>query len=234
MQASAELLDAIDACLARQGQAGWAEAYVDLVAQTGAAQVMVFSYAPNAAACLLSRNFRARALGRTLGAEYLRGWFRHDPLFAMALDMAPGTLRRIDSSDIADAMSAEYRARFFQRPGLSGKTTILAAGAALRLAVNIYRGGDAAPSVPGALEAIMGRLALAHFEGQGAPAYPAPLEVLSERERAVCLGILSGHKAEAIAADLGVATSTIVTYRARAYHKLGISSRGSLFALCGK
>ena len=34
------------------------------------------------------------------------------------------------------------------------------------------------------------------------------------------LGILSGKKAEAIAAEMGLAASTIVTYRRRAYEKL--------------
>jgi DNA-binding CsgD family transcriptional regulator len=37
---------------------------------------------------------------------------------------------------------------------------------------------------------------------------------------------------EAIAADIGVAASSAITYHKRAYEKLGITSRGALFALC--
>ncbi|MCY0151317.1 LuxR C-terminal-related transcriptional regulator [Hoeflea alexandrii] len=37
-----------------------------------------------------------------------------------------------------------------------------------------------------------------------------------------------------IAGELGLSPATIVTYRRRAYGKLGISSRGDLFALCRK
>ncbi len=111
---------------------------------------------------------------------------------------------------------------------------LLAVGSKLKLAVNLYWPQSFSPSVPCSLETIMGRLALVHFEARPEHSYPAPLAVLSERERAVCLGILSGKKAEAIAADLGVAVTSVFTYRTRAYQKLGISSRGSLFAVCGR
>jgi len=37
---------------------------------------------------------------------------------------------------------------------------------------------------------------------------------------------------EAIAGEMGVAPSSGVTFRRRAYAKLGISSRGALFQLC--
>ncbi|MFP1630990.1 helix-turn-helix transcriptional regulator [Zhengella sp. ZM62] len=229
-----DLLESIDLCLDRSGNEGWTDAFIDLVGKTGADQVMVFSYTADAAACLLSRNFRMQALGRTLGAQYLRGWFRQDPLHAMALGMEPGTLLRVDSRDVADAMSPAYRARFYDEPGLAGKTALVAAGSSLRLAVNLYHADEAGRQVPESLEKIIGRLALAHFEALSEPDYPMPLAVLSERERAVCVGILSGRKAEAIAGELGVAVTSVVTYRKRAYQKLGISSRGSLFALCGR
>ena len=44
--------------------------------------------------------------------------------------------------------------------------------------------------------------------------------------------MLAGKKAEAIGYDLGIAASSIVTYRKRAYDKLGICSRAQLFDLC--
>lgn len=227
-------LVALDDCLARLGDDSWAEAFVALVQRTGAAQVMIFGYTPDAATCLLSRNFRAKALGVRLGEEYLQGWFREDPLFEVVFATKPGALLRVQSDEIADRMSPDYRARFYDRPGLQGKTALLAVGNNLRLAVNLYWSQARSQTVPRDLETIIGRLALLHFEARPEHAYPAPLAVLSDRERAVCLGILSGKKAEAIAAELGVAVSSVVTYRTRAYQKLGISSRGSLFAMCDK
>lgn len=50
----------------------------------------------------------------------------------------------------------------------------------------------------------------------------------------MCLGVLAGRKAEVIAHELGVAPTSVVTYRRRAYDKLGIASRGELFAICRK
>jgi DNA-binding CsgD family transcriptional regulator len=40
----------------------------------------------------------------------------------------------------------------------------------------------------------------------------------------VCAGTLMGRTAEAIGADLGIAPSTVLTYRRRAYERCGISS----------
>lgn len=48
---------------------------------------------------------------------------------------------------------------------------------------------------------------------------------LSIRERQVCARIAGGHSTSAIAAELGIATSTVMTLRKRAYAKLGIHGR---------
>ncbi|WP_305967696.1 MULTISPECIES: response regulator transcription factor [unclassified Mameliella] len=226
-----DLLAGIDTCLALAGRDAWADAFVPRVAATGAAQVMVFSYREESAACLLSRNFRSEALGPRLAEDYLGGWYRQDPLFRRALALETGALEVIESGAVIDEMTGDYRAWFYDRPGLEGKTAVLVRGNALCLAVNFYW-----PEAQGAAAEVairvLARLALLHFESRAESGYPAPLAVLSQRERDVCLGILSGKKAEVIAGELGVAVSTIATYRTRAYEKLGISSRGSLFALC--
>ncbi|MDK3019148.1 helix-turn-helix transcriptional regulator [Pseudodonghicola flavimaris] len=217
---------AIDACLGHTGQDGWAAPFLDLVVATGAVQVMVFAYDADHAACLLSRNFRAQALGGALAESYLDGWYRQDPLYARVLALAPGALSVVTGGAPGPE---DYRLRFFERPGLAGKTAVLAAGARLRLVLNLY--WEVLPRDEDALLPLLGRLALLHFEARLSEAPPA-LAVLSERERAVCLGMLAGKKAEEIADDLGVAASSVVTYRRRAYDKLGISSRGALFAIC--
>lgn len=58
-----------------------------------------------------------------------------------------------------------------------------------------------------------------------------PLARLTGREREVCLRILSGFSSEAIAAELGIGLHSALTYRKRAYDKLGISSQNELFAI---
>ncbi len=224
----------IDACLASLGTEAFAPAFAELVETLGIDQIMVFTIEGDHARCLLSRHFRRDALAGQLARTYLNGWFRHDPLLPDLLETSPGTvwLRRLD--EIEARMSREYRRIFFDVPGLRAKTSLLCAGKKLRMFVNLYQGGDGLVQCDPDLARLSGRLALMHFERISESLTPPPLAVLSERERAVCLGIFSGRKAEMIAADLGVAVSTVVTYRKRAYAKLGVACRAELFAICKK
>ncbi len=59
-----------------------------------------------------------------------------------------------------------------------------------------------------------------------------PFDRLTDRERDVCARILLGFTSEAIALDLGIAASSVATYRKRAYSKLGIVSQNELFGMC--
>jgi DNA-binding CsgD family transcriptional regulator len=58
-----------------------------------------------------------------------------------------------------------------------------------------------------------------------------PLAKLTGRESQVCLRILAGLSSEAISADLELSRHSTLTYRKRAYEKLGISSQSELFAM---
>jgi DNA-binding CsgD family transcriptional regulator len=53
---------------------------------------------------------------------------------------------------------------------------------------------------------------------------------LTDRERIVCGYTLAGYTAEGISLILGVGISTIVTYRRRAYSRLGVSNANQLIA----
>ncbi len=58
-----------------------------------------------------------------------------------------------------------------------------------------------------------------------------PLDALTSRERDVCVRILQGLSSEAIAARLGIGLNSVLTYRRRAYQRLGITSQNELFSL---
>ncbi|WP_323785669.1 helix-turn-helix transcriptional regulator [Thalassovita sp.] len=223
----------IDTCLAALGRDDFALVFADFVETLGVDQIMVFAIGDDRAQCLLSRHFSHGALAGRLAATYLDGWFLQDPLLPelRKADVGTVTLHRLE--DLAPRMGTEYRRVFFGAPGLAAKTTMVAVGDRLRLFVSLYHTGDGAECAPD-LARLAGRLALMHFERAAQSDIPAPLAVLSTRERAVCLGILSARKTDLIAADLGVAASTVVTYRKRAYGKLGITSRAGLFAICGR
>lgn len=224
----------IDACLETLGSDAFAPVFAGFVETLGVDQVMVFSIVGETARCLLSRHFANAALAGELAAAYLDGGFLHDPLLPALRNNASGSveLRRLD--DIAPDMEDTYRQKFFDAPGLAAKTTALAVGEKLRLFVSFYAADAIGDVCDPDLARLAGRLALMHFERALDTGIPAPLTVLSDREQAVCLGILSGRKSEVIAADLGVAPSSVITYRKRAYGKLGVTSRAGLFAICAR
>lgn len=60
----------------------------------------------------------------------------------------------------------------------------------------------------------------------------APFDQLTGRELEVCERILLGYTSIGIGLDLDIALSSVLTYRKRAYQKLGIGTQAQLFALC--
>ncbi|MCK7610852.1 helix-turn-helix transcriptional regulator [Roseibium sediminicola] len=224
----------MDACLETLGSDTFAPAFAELVETLDIDQIMVFSIEGTRARCLLSRHFSNAALAGKLAGAYLDGWYLKDPLLTELLAATSNavSVRRLE--EIEADMPPDYRTIFFEAPGMLAKTTALATGERLRLFVSLYQTREGAVPVDPDLARLVGRLALQHFERVEETDVPPPLAALSEREQAVCLGILSGRKAEAIAADLGVAASTVITYRKRAYAKLGITARAGLFVLCGR
>ncbi len=55
---------------------------------------------------------------------------------------------------------------------------------------------------------------------------------LTPREQAVLARVLLGMRTEGIALDLHLKPASIVTFRKRAYAKLGITTQAELFARC--
>ncbi|WP_278923986.1 MULTISPECIES: helix-turn-helix transcriptional regulator [Pseudophaeobacter] len=220
----------IDACLAALGSESFPLVYVDFVETLGVDQIMIFAIEDARARCLLSCHYANAALAEQLASAYLDGCFLRDPLLPDLREARPNCIELRTLEEITEAMDQDYRERFFDAPGLTAKSTVLAVGERLRLFVSLYCADTGNPD-PG-LSRLAGRLALMHFERAEDTGIPAALAILSQREQAVCVGILSGQKAEVIAADLGVAPSSVVTYRKRAYAKLGITSRAGLFAVC--
>ncbi|NRB17468.1 MAG: hypothetical protein HRU33_07820 [Rhodobacteraceae bacterium] len=193
----------IEPCLKTLGTDDFAVAFLDFVETLDIDQIMVFSIEGDHARCLMSRHFSRSALAGRLAARYLDGWFRQDPLLPELREVSAGEVRLKRMVDFADRMSEDYRQIFFDAPGLTGKTTLLSAGQSVRLFVNLYQSRSGVPPCDPDTARLAGRLVLMHFDRKIENDMPPPLAALSERERQVCLGILSGKKAETIAGDLG-------------------------------
>lgn len=182
-------------------------------------------------------------------AAWRQRFHRRDDASAIAVDLGRGDPEepRIDvlhyrREDIPDP---EWREAIYDRERLAGRVGLMfSVEAGSVFALNCYRDlalgdfdpaeiallRDAAPLLRTALgphladrrAAAPGRIAV--LERRLAARAPA----LAPRERAVAARIACGIGTDGIAADLGVAPSTVLTWRKRLYAKLGIHDRIAL------
>jgi DNA-binding CsgD family transcriptional regulator len=209
---------------------------------------MVFSFAgERSASCLLDAG--NIPIGRDLGAAYSDHFHQSDPnrdaifgghgeavpilLPTFARRMYSDSYRKIffEDSDIVDKFAAAIWVEEtcfyvnFYRITAQGRFTpheirrLLAVAPAVSAAVARHFQLDAAAD-----DDPMGRLKNLFATGE-------PLAAPTGREKEVCLRILSGFSSEAIAAELGISLHSALTYRKRAYERLGISSQNELFGI---
>ncbi|MFI0397195.1 helix-turn-helix transcriptional regulator [Paracoccus jiaweipingae] len=167
---------------------------------------------------------------------YARRFFRRDPAADARQAAAPGSGFHIRIA--AGAIAAgDYRRLCFDRPRFTEKICFGWRGRDDALIVSFYQRRTDGPDLMqlGALAqiAITGLTRLARPQ----PADPLPQlqrrlaarwPVLTPREVQVCARTLTGEPAHASAQALGLAPGTVLTYRQRAYQKLGISRASDL------
>jgi len=188
-------------------------------------------------------------IGGDLGAAYSQHFHAADPNRDAILGEA-GSATPIVLPTFARRMySDSYRKLFFDDSGIVDKfaAAIWVDGACFY--VNFYRVKSQGRFAPDEVERLK-RIAPAvsatvarHFQEQPAPngdpnqalahvlATSPPLDGLTGREREVCRRILLGFSSEAISSELGISLHSTLTYRKRAYEKLGISSQNELFGM---
>ncbi|MCF6370940.1 helix-turn-helix transcriptional regulator [Rhizobium halophilum] len=169
---------------------------------------------------------------------YARRFHHSDPV-AQALDATrPGNgfVCRIP----AEAISlGAYRRLCFDRPQFAEKICFGWCRADDALVVSFYQRRDAAEPDMTQLGALA-QLAMAGLTRLAQA--PAPLlsqvqqrlaqthPILTVREREICARTLTGQTARAIGEELVLGVSTVLTYRQRAYQKLGIKKSNELLA----
>mgnify|MGYP001581901176 FL=1 len=179
---------------------------------------------------------------------YLGGLYRHDPNLRFS-----GTTTAVLRLHRDDLSNAAYRKACYQRAGLIERVTVAAPDAGRLVVLNLYRrepGGTFAQDEIESIERIarfLAALAVQHVGMLGAllrsrdradrvAALGARLHALdgrlTRRELDVLARALIGMTSEGIALDLRVSLNTVLTYRKRAYGRLGVTSQAELFALC--
>lgn len=237
-----ELLDHTARCVNKLGSREFFDPLFEMIHELfGVDQFMVFFLNSSSRfECLLSRDFIDDAIAEALGKEYINEAYLSDPNLASIEGLSIGDTKVIHLRDMAGKMADSYRERFFDKPGLTDKVSVLTADSVGTYYINFYRGRDRIPFIEQQLftdpaEArLFAALITQHYRMNQSLSDEGPLAFLSDRERQVCKGILRGKKMETISAETGIATSSAITYKKRAYAKLGITSRTSLFDLCRK
>lgn len=180
--------------------------------------------------------------------DYLAGLYRHDPSLKFA---GPGpALLRLHREEIS---APEYREACYLRSGLLERLTIATAERGRLVALNLYRREQSGPFTRREVETVeplvpvlaalaakhvgmLGTLLRSRSRSDRAGVLSARLHALdgslTRRELDVLVRILLGMTTEGIALDLRISMNTVLTYRKRAYQRLGISSQSELFSLC--
>ena len=198
---------------------------------------------------LESASWRGGAHVAEVQRAYLGGLYRFDPNlnFPAHSGVVVRHLRR-------DALAhADYREACFARAGLIERLTVAAADEGQLVLLNLYRldaGGPFAADELAVIEGLarfLAALAIRHVGTLGmllrsrdradrVAALVARLHALDGRltlrERDVLSRVMLGMTSEGIALDLGIGLNTVLTYRKRAYARLGVTSQAELFSLC--
>jgi DNA-binding CsgD family transcriptional regulator len=178
---------------------------------------------------------------------YALRYKRLDPigdLYGAAPVVGDLAVQRIRPSDIA---STGFRRRFFDAPGIVERVSVVYRNKAGWCGMNVSRHASKGHFSESELDAIanLARLALPmlplarasiasetiltplHLEDRFARRYPS----LTQRERQVCARAAFGMSIEATALELGIAKTSVLTLRQRAYRRLGAASSRELLWL---
>lgn len=233
--------------VARLGHDGFLDDFA-LACETlsGAEQVTAFFAEAGRVRCVLAHRPSAPELVEDLCAHYERIYFRRDQLLAHHASGAGDFVAA--SVDMAEIRDAAYRDRLFAAARLGGKIALIASADGRTVYVNLYfaepRQSEQALATLDAHGPLLTQCLLKHDALTGGYVRPGAARQkvdaflrqrfpnLSRREAQISALIACGLSVEAIAAETGVAAASIVTFRRRAYAKMGVASRAELFALC--
>ena len=210
--------------------------------QAGVGHCMVFALSrAGAAHCLLDAG--NIPTGGHLGAAYAGQFHESDPN-RDALFEDEGRAPIVLPAFAPRMYGARYRKIFFNNSGIVDKCATAIWVEDTCFYVNFYRiaaqgrFGDVERARLHAIAPAIGASVARHFQHSPLDqnlaalfATRAPLADLTNREQQVCRRILLGFSSEAISQALGISLHSTLTYRKRAYERLGISSQNELFAI---
>jgi len=142
-----------------------------------------------------------------------------------------------------EVSNSHYRDVCYGQPGIRERTSVLLLNAdGRRIAISFYRNLAFAPFDAGDFEAIgqcapvLHEAVIAHIRKAprglaGDSLHQKVLSLLGKRERQVMTHVLAGHTTREIAGKLGLSSTTVLTYRYRAFAKLGVRTHRELLSM---
>ena len=178
---------------------------------------------------------------------YTRWYLRRDPVgdaFEAAPRYSDVALQRVRPADIA---TPSFRRLFFDDAGIVERISVIQRGRDAWRGINIARHASDGTCSDSELDSLVGLACLVlpmlplnrRRNAAAQPLTIAELEErlrtrcarLTQRERQVCARAAAGMSVEETALDLGIAKTSVLTYRQRAYQRLGAASPIALRAL---
>ncbi len=219
-----------------------------IAAATGAAHVSAFASDANKRPRILAAATRHHAgAARRCAERYCALYWPMDPALRLTQDGAALTLIR---SRPADIDQADYRAECYSDVRLIERVSAVSRRQGQIVRLHVYRSARDGAFDDIAIHNLAGHATiLTSLLLQQERARPAPSTQIRERllqltppmprrERQVCEGIATGMTSEAIGLGLGISLNTVLSYRKRAYTRLGITSQTELmhrlFGLTGQ
>ena len=251
MDTEQALLDGIASAVATVGTRGFDAALLDAVAAAAAVDhLTILTYRGSEGIRALGIASRVSlSVARSLTRDYVATHHVLDPNFP---DVTGGGGRRrvlVRRHDPRRLKGRAYQDRFYTTVGIVDKVAFIWHVADTGYYVNFYRTQrsgryscadvaalTALTRVVAALVRLHGARMAVRSAGSGAELAADVVGLLSDRltrrETAVVTGILKGMRTEGIAIELGIKAASVITFRKRAYAKLGIATQSELFACC--
>ena len=178
---------------------------------------------------------------------YLKWYLRLDPVsdaYRAAPNFSDMALQRVRPSDIA---SSGFRHRIFDHAGIVERISIIQRGPQAWRVMSVARHSSDGCFTDSEIESLIGLSCLVlpmipvNRRREGGPVnlsvhelehrFASRFAALTLRERQVCARAAIGMSVEATALDLGIAKTSVLTYRRRAYLRLKVTSPYELCAL---
>jgi DNA-binding CsgD family transcriptional regulator len=245
----AQPVDSISNAILKSVQSQIRVTHCSIFLYRGAASLELVSGADRLSRCVATENARPYISGRIFQLDSNQG-ILNDKTAAL-----PGTML-LHHHTIADLRDSSHKELYFNADLLERVSVMHCLPDLSWLAINLYRqrcdgGIDGAElQRTGEIGVPIAHCVARHLSLTSQLKRPEPrtdfsaeslLETiereypeLPRREREVMCGLLRGQTADGIACHLGVGAATVVTYKQRLFRRLGINTRGQLFALFSK